>query len=136
MIKVMLTMYRKPGMSREEFSAYWRGPHADIAKEWPGVRRYFQDHVVPELPLGEPPCDGIAELWFDSQEALQTALGSPEGQRTLADLANFADTERTKPMVVDQHTILDVTQKLASASTGQSGLPERDSRGNTVNPAT
>ncbi len=106
MIKVMLVMHRRSDMSREEFSEYWRGTHASIAKEWPGVRRYFQDHVLPELPLGEPPCDGIAELWFDSQEALQTALGSPEGQRTMADLANFADTERTKPVVVEQVNII------------------------------
>ena len=113
MIKVMLVMYRKPGTSREEFSDYWRGPHADIAKEWPGVRRYFQDHVARDLPLGEPPCDGIAELWFDSPEALQAALGSPEGQRTMADLANFADTERTKPVVVEQNNVIELAETSA-----------------------
>lgn len=110
MIKVMVTMYRRPDMSRDEFSEYWYGPHAALAKEWPGVLSYSQNHVMPELPLGEPPCDGIAELWFDNQAALQSALGSPEGQRTMADLANFTDTERTKPVVVEQRTVIEVAE--------------------------
>lgn len=110
MIKVMLVMHRRADLTREEFSEYWAGPHADIAKAWLGVRRYVQDHVLPELPLGEPPCDGIAELWFDSAEALQAALGSAEGQRTMADLANFANTERTKPVVVEQSNVIELAE--------------------------
>ena len=31
-----------------------------------------------------------AILWFDSLAAIQSALGSPEGQATAGDLANFA----------------------------------------------
>jgi uncharacterized protein (TIGR02118 family) len=33
----------------------------------------------------------LAELSFASAEALNAALGSPEGRATAADLANFAD---------------------------------------------
>lgn len=32
----------------------------------------------------------MAELWFADAEALQTTMGSPEGQVTVADIANFA----------------------------------------------
>jgi uncharacterized protein (TIGR02118 family) len=32
----------------------------------------------------------MAEFWFSSPEAMQTTMGSPEGQATAADLANFA----------------------------------------------
>ena len=32
----------------------------------------------------------MAELYFSYPEALQTALGSPEGVATTGDLANFA----------------------------------------------
>jgi hypothetical protein len=39
----------------------------------------FPDPPVPELPPGDPPRNGIAEVWFGSQEALLSALGSPEG---------------------------------------------------------
>ena len=60
--------------SREEFGAYWRGEHVAIARHVPGLRRYVQNHFLPESIQGEPPCDGVAELWFDSAEAFQQAL--------------------------------------------------------------
>ena len=32
----------------------------------------------------------MAEFWFTNTEALQATMGSPEGQATAGDLANFA----------------------------------------------
>lgn len=32
----------------------------------------------------------LAELWFDSGQDLEAAMGSPEGQAAGADVANFA----------------------------------------------
>jgi uncharacterized protein (TIGR02118 family) len=32
----------------------------------------------------------MAELYFASQDQMQTAMASPEGQATMADIANFA----------------------------------------------
>jgi len=32
----------------------------------------------------------MAEFWFVNVEALQTTMGSPEGEATAADLTNFA----------------------------------------------
>jgi uncharacterized protein (TIGR02118 family) len=32
----------------------------------------------------------MAEFWFSNPEAMQATMGSPEGQATAADLANFA----------------------------------------------
>jgi uncharacterized protein (TIGR02118 family) len=43
-------------------------------------------------PQGESGYHLIATLTFDSMDALQAAFASPEGQRTAADLANFADS--------------------------------------------
>jgi uncharacterized protein (TIGR02118 family) len=55
------------------------------------LRRYR----VSEGPVGMPVERGathlVAILEFDSVEAIQQALGSPEGQATTSDLANFAD---------------------------------------------
>jgi uncharacterized protein (TIGR02118 family) len=107
MIKVIFVMYRRPDMSREEFNEYWRGMHASVARQVPEIREYFQNHLHPDLPLGEPPCDGIAELWFDSLESLQSALGTPAGQNLIADLAEFADTDRTRPVVVQRVNIIE-----------------------------
>ena len=71
----------------------------------PGLRKYVQDHVLPELSQGEPPYDGIAELWFDSVDAFQAALASPEGQATLADVPNFLEADKVRAVTVEEVTI-------------------------------
>jgi uncharacterized protein (TIGR02118 family) len=42
------------------------------------------------LPQGQSPYHLVALLEFDSLDAIKSALASPEGQATAADLANFA----------------------------------------------
>jgi uncharacterized protein (TIGR02118 family) len=46
----------------------------------------------------------IAELEFDSMEAIQAAMASPEGQAAAADLANFAQAGVTL-LVYDTRTV-------------------------------
>jgi len=42
-------------------------------------------------PDGSPtPFYRLADLYFDDLEHLQSVMGSPEGQATVADLPNFA----------------------------------------------
>jgi len=67
-----------PEWSREQFIAWWRGEHADLTRELPGLRRWR--HIAVDRPL-EPRSDGwdgLSILSFDSAEALQAALDSPE----------------------------------------------------------
>jgi len=104
MTKVIYVLHRRPDMDRDEFRRYWRDVHGPIAARMPGLRRYVQDHALPGV-FGEPPCDGIAELWFDSEEAMQAALASPEGVATLADVPNFLDRDRIGEMVVEEVTV-------------------------------
>ena len=47
MIKVCELVRRRPGMSVEEFQAYWRDVHGPIVAALPGLRRYVQDHPLP-----------------------------------------------------------------------------------------
>jgi uncharacterized protein (TIGR02118 family) len=106
MTKVVFMLLKRPDWSREEFGAYWRGEHVAIARHVPGLRRYVQNHFLPESIQGEPPCDGVAELWFDSAEAFQQALATPEGQATLADLPRFCDPARSMAVLAEEHTVL------------------------------
>jgi uncharacterized protein (TIGR02118 family) len=39
MTKVVYVLFKKAGMSREEFRGYWKETHAPIAKEMPGLKR-------------------------------------------------------------------------------------------------
>jgi len=101
MTKVIFVLHRRPDMDRDEFSRYWRDVHGPIAAGMPGLRRYVQNYAVPDAASGDPPCDGIAELWFDSEEAMRAAFASPEGAATMADVPNFLDPDRIGEMVVE-----------------------------------
>ena len=102
MTKVIYVLHRRPGMGRDEFRRYWREVHGPIAAKIPGLRKYVQNHAVPNPASGDLPCDGIAELWFDSPQALQAGLASPEGVATTADIPNFLNPDRVGEMVVDE----------------------------------
>jgi uncharacterized protein (TIGR02118 family) len=83
MIKYIICATRKAGMTREEFSAYWRHQHGPLVKSVPEfmrhVRKYVQCHLVGgAVPLGAAgDYDGVAELWFDSVDELVSAFNEP-----------------------------------------------------------
>lgn len=83
MVKYIICTRRKSGMSREEFSAYWRNQHGPLVRSVPEfmrhVRKYVQCHLVAAAPpLGvEGAYDGVAELWFDSPEEIARAFEEP-----------------------------------------------------------
>lgn len=87
MVKLVVT-YGHPN-SPEAFEEYYNSTHMSLAVKVPAKK------VELAKIIGTP--DGskasnyrIAELYFDSIEDLQAAMGSPEGQATVADLENFA----------------------------------------------
>ncbi len=110
LIKMVATTWRKPGMSLEEFTARWSNEHARLVtrhKDAMGFVRYVQSHTVASPEIEEfarsrgwaSPPDGIAELWWDSEDALRRTFASQaaaEASMILAeDEAVFVDTTRT-----------------------------------------
>ena len=110
MVKLVYCLRRKPGMSWEEFSQYWRETHAPLVAERAevlGIKRYVQVRTVDNPAIhaamqarndGSPePFDGVAELWFD--DSALTGPQSPEaakaGQELLDDERNFIDLARS-----------------------------------------
>src|SRR5262245_42627236 len=87
MAKVRLVLYKRPNVGWDEFRGYWSENHAALIANIPGVQRYIHH----QLALGRRPSDNVAELWFDSHEAMRAAMGSSEGQRVFADMANALD---------------------------------------------
>jgi len=77
MTKVVILVSRRAGMDQATFSRYWREVHAPIAARMPGIRRYVQNHVVPDPAAEDSVCDGLVELWFDDAAAIQAAFNSP-----------------------------------------------------------
>ncbi len=122
MLKLIYALARREGMSREAFQHYWREVHAPlVAAAAPalGIRRYVQSHSVATAldgalqesrSLAQPPFDGHAELWFDSVEAIEAALATPEGQaaaqRLLEDEARFIDFSRSRMVLAHEHPVV------------------------------
>jgi uncharacterized protein (TIGR02118 family) len=85
----LVALYKTPADTKA-FDDYYASTHAPLAKTLPGLRRYEISTGPIAAASGDSPFYLVALLQFDSPEAIQTALGSPEGQKTAADLANFA----------------------------------------------
>ena len=71
------------------FDAYYRETHTPLALKQPGLVRLTFGHAASLDPSQQAPYL-VAELDFDSEEAMGAALASPEGRAAGQDLANFA----------------------------------------------
>jgi uncharacterized protein (TIGR02118 family) len=72
------------------FDAHYASTHGPLAQQIPNLRRFDAGKVL-GTPDGSPaPYYFLAELFFDSLEELQAAMGSPEGEAAAADVATFA----------------------------------------------
>ncbi len=110
MIKSIVTAYRKPGLTREEYNKYWLEQHAPLAaKLIPGVRRYVQNHLV-EIPGMEYEEDGVVEMWYDDVESWQKSIKyirSPEAKVLAEDAAKFCNLRRrVNQWIVQEHVII------------------------------
>ncbi|MFL5294944.1 MAG: EthD domain-containing protein [Phenylobacterium sp.] len=95
MIKLTFCLTRLPHLTRDEFQAYWfdtHGPLVASVAETLQIRRYVQLHSLPaeanaptrasrEAP---PEYDGVAELWFDSLDAIAANGARPEARQAAA----------------------------------------------------
>ena len=122
MIKLVMVIRRREDLPPEEFHRYWLEQHGPLARgllEGLGARRYVQTHtgdagLNAQLAAGRGTAeafDGLAEIWWDSLDALVTAMSSEEGQRaneTLhEDEAKFIDLERSSLFLTEEHLMFD-----------------------------
>ena len=110
MIKTVGLLGRKPGWTHAQFMKHWVETHAPLARKVPGLRRYVQNHILGERRRADieevlVEIDGIAELWFDDQAALETATRTPEMQALHADGALFIG--RIKSYIVEEKTVVE-----------------------------
>ncbi len=109
MIKTIGLLTRKDGWTHEQFMKHWVEIHAPLALAVPGLRRYVQNHIQAERTRADVTetkveIDGVAELWFDDQAALEAAARTPEMKALHADGAKFIG--RIKSYVVEEKFII------------------------------
>ena len=88
MVHRLVVSYGQP-QDPAAFDTYYRETHTPLALKQPGLLRLTVGHARPLLPDGESPYL-VAELDFESEQAMGESLASPEGRAAGADLANFA----------------------------------------------
>jgi uncharacterized protein (TIGR02118 family) len=99
MAKVIFVVHRKMGTTLEQMNASWSGDsHANVVRKLPGLTRFIQNHIIG--PSETPPCDGIGELWFEDEAAMEKALNSPEMGAAVESAKNFLDMEKTGLIIV------------------------------------
>jgi uncharacterized protein (TIGR02118 family) len=121
-IKVVMALRRRDDVAPAEFHRYWREEHGPLALrllEPLNLRRYVQTHTLDtdlnaQLAASRgtfEAFDGVAELWWDSLDDLLAALGSEDGQRANAELAQdearFIDLDRSSLFLTEEHVIFD-----------------------------
>jgi len=120
MIKFVMCCTRHPDMSREEFQDYWLNKHAPFYMSFAekfGTKKYIQSHTI-SSPMNDilqqsrnmqPAYDGVAEVWFESEEALVAAMSTEKGQQIsqqlLDDESNFIDHTKSSAFIVNEHQL-------------------------------
>lgn len=85
---ILMACYGQPSDS-SAFDEYYRSTHVPLAEKLPGLQSYTWRQCA-SLDDSPPPYYLVAELGFESEQAVGAALGSPEGQAAAGDIPNFA----------------------------------------------
>ncbi|MDT7043597.1 EthD domain-containing protein [Candidatus Nitronereus thalassa] len=120
MIKFVMCLRWKSGMTREEFQEYWIHQHGPFFMKNAATMRakkYVQSLTV-DTPLNEglrnsrgmlPEYDGVAEVWFDSEQDVMAAMNTPEGQKLsaalLEDEGKFIDHSQSSAFILKEHAL-------------------------------
>lgn len=108
-VTVIATLKRKPGLSLEEFEAYYFERHAPLAAEVippdvaSGITRYVQNHALRHGSCSaELPFDCVTEIGFRDMAALRRWVGwydGPGGKVLRDDEEHFMDVAARQVVV-------------------------------------
>jgi hypothetical protein len=124
MIKMVVEVWKRPDMTDAQFRERWLGAHGALVREHGpamGFVRYIQSHKIPAPAIEsfasergwKPAPDGITEVWWDSEDAMNAAMGSPAGVAASAileaDEKHFCDTRKLSAFLAAEEVIFDFT---------------------------
>ncbi|MFL6603449.1 MAG: EthD domain-containing protein [Steroidobacteraceae bacterium] len=138
MVKLIFCLTRRPELSHAEFIDYWYQKHAPLLRkhaEAIGILKYVQSHTL-EHPVNEllrrsrsaaDGYDGVAEIYYQSAEALHRAMFDPTaqsaGKALLEDEKRFIDLARSALFVCSEQTIIAGPSVHPDATIDVDGLP-------------
>jgi uncharacterized protein (TIGR02118 family) len=84
MVKRVFVFSLPESSDSEEFWKFWVETHAPKFKKVPGLRKYVINRVT-KVAKGDVKFWGLVETWWDSKEAHDKSLNSPEMQPVYSD---------------------------------------------------
>ncbi|MBS4028848.1 MAG: EthD family reductase [Ignavibacteriales bacterium] len=84
----LIALYRKPA-DAAAFDEHYDKTHTPLVLQMPGLRKLEITRIT-GAPIGESKYYLVAEMYFDSVDAMNAANASPQGRATAKDLMNFA----------------------------------------------
>jgi uncharacterized protein (TIGR02118 family) len=111
MIKTIITIKRREGMSHEEFVHYQREIHRPLLMSIPESRRYIRRFVVsypiPAPKYSGPDYDSVVEAWFDSMEDMNALYFSENFlSKVDPDHANFMNLSSYGRIVAEEEVVI------------------------------
>ncbi|WP_375429373.1 EthD domain-containing protein [uncultured Sphingomonas sp.] len=111
MIKMIITIKRRVGMSHDEFVRYQRDVHRPLLMAIPETRRYIRRFVV-SYPVSAPDYSGpdydsVVEGWFDSMEDMNALYFSENFLKKVdPDHVNFMDLSSYGRVVTEEEVVI------------------------------
>ena len=124
MFKMIVQVRRRPGLSDAFFYPRWHDQHGDLVRsvaDAVGFRRYVQAHRLVDAAVASAAArwgwsnvsDGQAELWWESESAMNAALSSPRGIEASRELEvdeqDFTDTKNLSALAAVELPVFDRT---------------------------
>lgn len=104
-------MNKKADWTFEMYRDYWRNSHGKLARQIPGLRSYQQNLVVDSeqrgfsFKRGPEQLEGISQLVFDDDAAMQAGMSAELGAALIADEQHFIGQLRI--VTADQHVVVE-----------------------------
>jgi len=86
MIK-LIALYKKPS-DIAAFDEHYAAVHTPLVRKYPGLKKLEITRIT-GAPIGESKYHVMAEMYWDTKQAMDTALASPEGKAVIKDLLTF-----------------------------------------------
>ncbi len=113
MLKVDILVRRRPDLTHDQFTAYWRDVHAQLFSSQPVVkqfvRRYVQSRTIANPPQSVllADFDGIAQVWFDDMDGFHGVFSSQNYRDVIrVDEQKFTDGTRTEFVFSEETSII------------------------------
>ncbi|OGT79789.1 MAG: hypothetical protein A3H91_08215 [Gammaproteobacteria bacterium RIFCSPLOWO2_02_FULL_61_13] len=107
-LKIIRTVYRRKDLSFQQFKDYWLNNHSKledrVVRESP--TQYIVATFAVAAPGGEPDMDGMAELYYQSQDDIRAMFASKIPQMMRDDEQNFVQMDAPAiRAVTEEHLI-------------------------------